>query len=163
MKQMNESLGKITRTAVKYKYVLLVLLFGLALMLFPARTDPIQETAEPQTVQVPSSGEQGFDLLREEQRLAEILSAMNGVGECRVLLSVAATEETELAEGEEGPLVLSGGSAGERTVTLRRVYPIYQGAVIVSTGAGDPVVKYDLLNAVMTYTGLRSDQITICS
>lgn len=163
MKQMNESLGKLTRAAVKYKYVLLVLLFGLALMLFPARTAPVQEEVQTPLPQATASEEQGFDLIREEQRLSEVLSAVRGAGECRVLLSVAATEETELAEDAEGPLILSGGSAGERTVTVRRVYPDYRGAVIVSTGAGDPVVKYDLLNAVMTYTGLRSDQITICS
>ena len=106
---------------------------------------------------------QGFDLSNEERRLSETLSAIKGAGTCRVLLSVGATEETELAEAGEAPLVLSGGSGGERTVTVRSVYPVYQGAVIVSTGASDPVVKYELLNAVMTYTGLRSDQITICA
>lgn len=163
MKQMNEPLSKLARGLVKYKYVLLVLVFGLALMLMPTKTEPQTETVQPAPAQTPVPTDQGFDLSREEQRLTEILSAIKGAGECKVLLSVGATEETELAEAGDTPLVLSGGSAGERTVTVRRVYPTYQGAVIVSTGAGDPVVKYDLLNAVMTYTGLRSDQITICA
>lgn len=163
MKQMNESLSKLTAGLVKYKYALLVLVFGLGLMLLP--TGSKAEAEQPQTpaVQTPPPVMQGFDLSNEERRLSETLSAIKGAGTCRVLLSVGATEETELAEAGEAPLVLSGGSGGERTVTVRSVYPVYQGAVIVSTGASDPVVKYELLNAVMTYTGLRSDQITICA
>lgn len=160
---MNESLSKFTAGLVKYKYALLVLVFGLGLMLLPSKDEPQAEQLPTQAVQPPVPAVQGFDLSGEEQRLSETLSAIKGAGTCRVLLSVGATEEAELAEAEDGPLVLSGGSGGERTVTLRNVYPVYQGAVIVSTGASDPVVKYELLNAVMTYTGLRSDQITICA
>lgn len=164
MKQMNEPLEKLARSLAKYKYVLLVLLFGLALMLFPGKSEDRTEAAVPTPVQTtPVPATEGFDLSREERRLSETLSAVKGAGDCLVLLSVDATEETELAEDGESPLVLSGGSGGEQTVTLRRVYPAYRGAVIVSTGAADPVVKLDLMNAVITYTGLRSDQITICS
>lgn len=166
MKQMNEMMTKLTKGMVKYKYALLVLVFGLALMLFPARspqqpeTDPSPQATAPAPVLAAGDA---FDVTLEEQRLETVLSAIKGAGECRVLLSVWGTEETELAQSGEGPLVLSDGGAGEKTVTLRRVYPRFEGAVIVSTGAQDPVVKYDLLNAVMTYTGLRSDQITICA
>lgn len=162
MKPMNERLKGLTRSAVKYKYVWLVLLFGMTLMLLPTKqTEPSVTAPQVQTVQ--TSEKQGFDVTREEKRLSEVLSAIRGAGECRVLLSVEGTEETELAKNGEETLVLSGGSGGEKTVTLRCVYPVYQGAVVVSSGAGDPVIKYDLLNAVMTYTGLRSDQISICA
>lgn len=164
MKQMNERLKGLSRSAVKYKYVWLVLLFGLALILLPSNGGMEQSEIQTPALQTPVPSSEGFDLEREEQRLRETLCAIKGAGECKVLLSVSATEETELAKDGEGTLVLSGGgSSGEHTVTLRRVYPVFEGAVIVSSGAGDPAVKYDLLNAVMTYTGLRSDQISICT
>lgn len=161
MKPMNERLQGLVQSAVKYKYVWLVLLFGIVLMLLPSKEreqaiieTPATQTPAPETI---------FDRSQEERRLQDILCAIRGAGECRVLLAVEGTEETELAADGEGTIVLSGGSSGEKTVTLRYVYPVYQGAVVVSTGAGDPTVKYDLLNAVMTYTGLRSDQISICA
>lgn len=161
---MNERLKGMGRSAAKYKYVWLVLLFGLVLIMLPSNHDTKQAEIQAPALQTPPPASNGFDLEREEERLRETLCAIKGAGECKVLLSISATEETELAKNGENTLILSGnGSSGEHTVTLRRIYPLYEGAVIVSSGAGDPAVKYDLLNAVMIYTGLRSDQISICT
>lgn len=145
---------------MKYRYVLLVLVAGLVLMLLPTGKSTGQ-TAVAETKAVPETGE-GFDLEREERRLQETLSAIRGAGDCRVLLAVSATERTELARDGEETVILSASSGKESTVTLRSVYPDYLGAVVLCTGAGDPTVKYDVLNAVMAYTGLDSGDITIC-
>jgi len=146
----------------KYRYVLLVLLVGLILMLLPAKTNyqqPIETVPEISN----NTDCTAYSLEREEVRLAQLLSQIDGAGECEVLLAVASTEEIELAEDAGETVILSGGSGRESTVTVKTVYPEYLGAVVASSGAGDPSVKYELLSAVMSYTGLRSDQISICT
>ncbi len=67
--KLDEKIGKILRT---YRYPLLILLLGIALMLLPSGRAAAQrhETSDG-----------------EEQRLEELLSAVEGVGECRALLS----------------------------------------------------------------------------
>ena len=94
--------------------------------------------------------------------MGRVLSGIRGAGDCSVLLAVDATEKTELARDGENTVVLSGGSGRESTVTVQSEYPTYLGAVVVCTGAGDVRVRYDVLNAVMSYTGLTSDEISIC-
>lgn len=63
---------KIGNTLKKYRYPLLILLLGVTLMLLPsARSGKPDET----------------EAAGEELRLQELLSAVEGVGDCRVLLS----------------------------------------------------------------------------
>ncbi len=160
MKPTNETWQNWTRQFGKYRYVLLVFLVGLLLLLLPERkrTDPVTESAAETAQAVPA----GFSVEREEQRLGRVLSGIRGAGDCSVLLAVDATEKTELARDGENTVVLSGGSGRESTVTVQSEYPTYLGAVVVCTGAGDVRVRYDVLNAVMSYTGLTSDEISIC-
>lgn len=163
MKQMNERWSRWAEKAAKYKYVLLVLMVGLILLLLPERAAS-QQTAEPTVTGSPAGEEYGtYSLEREENRLAQLLSGIDGAGDCQVLLAVASTETVELAQDDGETVILSGGSGRESTVTVKTVYPEYLGAVVVSGGANDPAVKYELLSAVMSYTGLRSDQISICT
>ena len=100
-------------------------------------------------------------LYKEEQRLEEILSAINGVGKCRVLLSVHNGGELILAEDEGETVVLSNGGT-QSTVTVQTQYPAFQGAVVVAGGCENTSVRYDILSSVMAYTGLSVDRITIC-
>lgn len=160
MKPMNEQWNAAVQRMGKYRYVLLVFLLGLVLMLLPGKSK--QETVLQTAAESETASPQGaFSVEREETRLAAILSQIHGAGTCRVLLAVESTEETQLASDGEETVVLSGGNGRENTVTVRSVYPEYLGAVIVSSGANDPNIRYELLCAVMTYTGLRSDEISI--
>lgn len=159
MKPMNEKWGAMLQRTGKYRYVLLVFLLGLVLMLLPTKS----EESRPPSQATPEIEEEpgGFSVEREEKHLSAILSEIRGAGDCQVLLAVESTEETQLASDDGETVVLSGGNGRENTVTIRSLYPEYLGAVIVSSGANDPNVRYELLSAVMTYTGLRSDEISI--
>ena len=131
-------------------YVLALLFLGICLMLLPVSGPETREETLP-----------GYSVEQEEERLAHMLSLIQGAGECRVLLSVQAGVETVLAKDHDETLVLSKG-AGQSTVTVQQRNPTVQGAVILSAGCGDAHVRYDILSAVMAYTGLSADKITIC-
>ena len=160
MKQTNERLEQLAERVAKYKYVLLVLTVGLILLLLPS--EQTEERVSQRTEGL-ESRETDFSVEREEQRLEEVISGIRGAGACRILLSVSSTEETELARDGEKTVILSEGNGKESAVTVRSWYPVYRGAVVVCAGADDPTVKYEILRAVMTYTGLDSGSITICA
>ena len=150
MMQMRFSKQKINNSRVLY--LLLFLFCGILLMIFPS------DTKDGETIY---KGQSTYSIENEEQRLQEILSAIEGVGECRVLLSIYNGEVPSLEEDNEETIIFNE-SGKQSDVTALTRYPIFQGAVIVSGGSDNPSIRYDILTSVMAYTGLEVDKITIC-
>ena len=115
-------LGRLRAAAGKYKYALAVVLLGAALMLLPAREQksPAAEAADDAA---------GRTAAQSEMEAA--LSAFDGVGRLRLLLSVD-------------------------PMTQR-----CSGALVVCEGAGSAAVRLQLTQAVSALTGLSSDKIAI--
>ena len=146
----------------RYKYVLIVLLFGVVIILWPSGEDSPPPTAAQEE---PTSSLQ-FSLAEKEARLAYALSQIEGAGEVVVVLSLRTSFEQEIAinedaQGRREAVTVARGSGVQSEVTLRYHYPQFQGALVVSQGAGDPSVALRLTQAVSALTGLRTDRITI--
>lgn len=146
----------------KYRYVLLVLAVGLLFLLLPAddETQTAQEAVSNQTLTTE------VWLEREEQRLAAALSAIDGVGETLVVLTLESGPESVLASDVDGErqetVIVSAGSGHEETVTVQELSPRLQGALIVCQGGGNDKVRLLVLQAVEALTGLDANQISIC-
>ena len=149
----------------KYRFAVLVALAGVVLMLLPAGK---QETADT------AGEEMSFSLEETERRMAEVLSAMDGVGRVQVMLTLHSGETLSLAEDSSATLGSGGdgrqdsqvltvnrGSGKQEVVVTRRLYPTYQGAVVVCQGAGDSRVRLRVLETVSVLTGLSSDKISV--
>lgn len=170
-----EHQGKAVRWSAlwsKYKFVALVALAGVILLLWPSRSD---ESTEP-TQTVPTVDE--ASVLREtEERMAEILSRIKGVGALDLMLTVESSAQRELAADTElsysgqtsapddytrrtETVILSDGS-GDAPVVTRSVSPAYRGALVVCEGAGNAAVKLAVTQAVAALTGLGSDRIMV--
>ena len=151
----------------KYKYVLLVLVAGLALLLWPAG-----EQKEP-AQSAPGGGVEDFDLAGLEEKLSRVLSQVEGAGEVTVALTVKnGTERVPFTDRstaageredrvEEKAVVINTGSGQQTVVRLERA-PVFQGAVVVSQGGDRAEVRLLLTQAVSSLTGLGADKITIC-
>jgi len=175
--QRKELLENIRKRAAeqlrKNKYLLALIVLGTVLLLWPKR----ERSAEAPAATVQTSAEIQFSLEEQEQRLAGILSAIEGAGETRVMLTLKTSTEQILArdtaaentrrngETEEEntvtTVVITAGSGLQSTVTLKYVYPEYQGAVVVSEGADSAAVRLELTQAVAAVTGLSSDKISV--
>ncbi len=153
--KFQEQLNKFISDKQKRKYLVILFLCGILLLLLPTSG---KGTPEP----VETVCETDYMIEAEEKRLEATLSVIRGAGKCRVLLSVREGAELILAE-DAGETVVLSRSGTQSTVTVQKRYPDYMGAVIVSEGAGNANVRYDILSAVMSYTGLGADKITICS
>ena len=108
-----------------------------------------------------------------EKRMESILSTIKNVGKVNVLINYSESskmealynESTTTSSTEEGDtsggtrnvtetetkkdVVFSEKSGNKEPVTQKTVMPTIQGAVITAEGAGDPIVKTNIINAAI--------------
>ena len=112
-----------------------------------------------------------------QTELEEILSAISGVGQVKVLLTEETDGERQLAQDTElaysgdtaspedysrrSETVLVDGVSGDEAVTVRRTYPTYRGALVVCQGGDRPEVQLAVTQAVSVLTGLNTDRIAV--
>ncbi len=165
-KEWMERAGKALK---KYQYVMLVLLAGVLLLLWPAGEEPrAAESQQGEEAQDP------FQIGSLEDRLEAALSQVEGAGEVTVVLTLREGPQAmplqDLRESGEGSgqsressaVLLSRGSGGQELAVLQQLGPEYRGALVVSPGGDDPRVRLALSNAISALTGLGADKITIC-
>ena len=161
----------IKTAADKYKYILPILLMGIALIVMPGGTkENADKTASP-------PAEDFFTDVKElEKTASEIFSKIDGVGKAEVKISVRSGYEKEYisdrkerlgkngdtvdTDTEETTVKLSSGST--ETPLLKRIkYPEYLGAVIVCEGGDDSRIIYQLTQAMRSLTGISSENIVV--
>lgn len=136
----------------QYRYVLVVLLAGLALMLLPQRaeTSPVlQETPKTEP-----------DM---ETRLEEILCRIQGAGSVAVMLTEETGAETVYqTDGERSDTVLvTDASRSQQGLVRTQHPPSYRGVIVVCSGADRAAVRLAITQAVANVTGLGTDRITV--
>lgn len=152
----------------RYKYALLVALIGAGLLLWPSGKDDTQ-TAWQST--------ESPDVRDVQAEMADILGAMSGVGQVKVMLTLESDGERQLAQDTEltysgsaaspedysrrSETVLVDGGGGDGTVVTRTVYPVYRGALVVCQGGDRADVRLSVTEAVASLTGLSADRITV--
>ena len=104
MKEQREGARKLWN---RYKYVVFVVLIGAGLLLWPSGTTDTDRFLPEQNMKA-----EPRDL---ETEMADILGAMSGVGQVRVMLTVDSDGERQLAQDTE--LTYSG--SGTITITYR--------------------------------------------
>ena len=138
----------------KYKYPILVVLVGMALLLLPGR-----EAEEPE-VPVVTVTEESL-----EQRLERLLAQIEGAGAVRVLLTEDTGRETlwqtDVDSDRENTVIVEDSDRNETGLVRRTRSPSYRGAVILCQGADVPSVKLAIVEAVRCVTGLGADRISV--
>ena len=153
----------------RYKYAALVVLIGAGLLLWPSGNGGTEKTLRQQ-----SSTEKIRDIQAE---MEDILGAMSGVGQVKVMLTVDSDGERQLAQDTEltysgdtaspedysrkSETVFEDGGDGDRTVVTRTVYPTYRGALVVCQGGDRADVRLAVTEAVASLTGLSADRIAV--
>ena len=159
-----EWLGKLGQIWTKYRYALLVALCGAALMLIPWGSKEEKSRELPET--------ESFDLDAVERELEDLLSAWDGVGRCKVMLTLERSEEivyvtegsksvTEGGSDEKIALGKITGDDGESALVRQKLSPVYRGALVLCDGAEDDGVQLRVTTAVASLLGLGSDRISV--
>lgn len=172
MKEKTEGARKIWS---KYKYAALVAVIGVGLLLWPGLEGGV---SRPERKEQPArSDKSGWDLQTVETEMEEILGAMDGVGQVKVMLTVESDGERQLAQdtqlsysgdtaapedySRKSETVRLDGSSGDEAVVVRTTYPTYRGALVVCQGGGSAEVRLAVTGAVAALTGLPTDRVTV--
>ena len=151
-------------TVKRYRFAILVLVVGLALMLIPAKR-------EEQQSQTPIQSEiQDRPEMSEE--LAQILSHIQGAGKVEVMLTVAYGEKTiyqtdeDISGGESGAtrietVIITSGDRAQNGLVQQVNPPVYLGAIVVCQGADRSSVRLAIVEAVSKVTGLGAERISV--
>lgn len=149
----------------KYKFAALILVVGIVLMQMPvggAKTKAISDAEPVDSYEVSL-----------EKKLENILSTVKGAGNVQVFLSEATgvqtiyqadttVASTDNSRNETTKVVtVTDSDRNESGLVLYKNAPDYRGALVVCEGADDISVKYAIINAVASVTGLKSDCITV--
>ena len=150
--------GKWIEGLKKYRLAALAALLGIVLMLLPGG----------------NAEAEAFDRAAVQEEMENILRAIDGVGELRLMLTVDSGTKRELAQdttaercGSEDmkrkseTVVVGTGSGTQEVVVTNRVYPRYVGALVVCEGGGSAGVRLAVTQAVSALTALPSDKITV--
>jgi len=96
-----------------------------------------------------------------EQRIADLLSSVAGVGRCQVMVTLESGEQAVYA-ADTAHTVTEGGESGSESyltvdtaegpvgLLLTRVQPTVRGVVVVCSGAGDPAVCQRVQSVITT-------------
>ena len=139
----------------------------------PKKSEPATE--QPEQQQNTQQSEQQL-----QQRLEEIISQIDGVGECSVMLTFEESERSVYAvedsvSQERDRQTNSGSSTSQKRLVLiedgegrnqpvleKTVRPQVNGVVVVCQGAKSMTVCQQVTEAVTTVLGIRSTQVCVC-
>lgn len=139
----------------------------------PKKSEPATE--QPEQQQNTQQSEQQL-----QQRLEEIISQIDGVGECSVMLtfeeserSVYAVEDSVSQEqdrqtnsgsssSQKKLVLIEDGEGGNQPVLEKTVRPQVNGVVVVCQGAKSMTICQQVTEAVTTVLGIRSTQVCVC-
>ena len=170
MKEKTEGARKIWN---RYKYAALVALIGAGLLLWPVLGGGEEDSRRAEN----KSARSGWSLETVQTEMEDILAAMDGVGQVKVMLTVDSDGERQLAQdtqlsysgdtaapedySRKSETVRLDGSGGDEAVVVRTTYPTYRGALVVCQGGGSAEVRLAVTGAVAALTGLPTDRVTV--
>lgn len=103
-----------------------------------------------------------------EQRITELLSAVDGVGRCQVMVtlesgarSVYATDTATSSSGSSEQVLTVVTDTGPVGLLLTRVQPTVKGVAVVCEGAGDPAVCERVTDLVATAFHISERRICV--
>ena len=152
LSQLREQAAQLLR---KYRIPLLVFLLGVALALVPGKT---KKTDAQQTTA--ASADTAFDLSATQKQLEALLSAIDGAGRVRLMLTLSSGEQI-IYQTDSRTVTASGSTTQETQTVQSTVYPTYQGALVVCDGAERASVRLAVTQAVSSLTGLGSNKIAV--
>ena len=142
-----------------YKYPILTVLVGLAILLLPTGgSDP---EPEPVTQAAPAP--------TMEERLETILAGIEGAGTVQVLLTEESGRQTlyqtdvqsDDSRRTEDTVLVEDAARTETGLVRQILEPRYRGAVVLCDGADSSTVKLAIVEAVGCVTGLGADRICV--
>ena len=112
-----------------------------------------------------------------EIKLENIISSINGAGDCKIMVTLETGEENVYAKQAKNQnedkseftktldeyeyVILKSSSSTEEGMLLKVVEPNIRGVAIVCRGGDDPQVKEEIISAVSAVLNIKTNKISI--
>lgn len=122
------------------------------------------EEPNGQTASVPLQAREQNYASELEQRLQQLIEAVEGAGQCRVMVTLSSGEETVYATDTEQGETTSRSEhvlLGEEALIERVQTPEIQGVAVLCEGGGNAAVRNTITELVRALTGVGANHITV--
>ncbi|MGN1420085.1 MAG: hypothetical protein ACI4XC_01045 [Eubacterium sp.] len=107
-----------------------------------------------------------------EDKLCNIISSIDGVGECKVMITLENSKENVYATDNENKTdsdsasskdeyVIYDSDNGETPVLIKEYYPKIQGVSVVCSGGDSIVVKEQIINTVTSLFNISTNRVSV--
>lgn len=107
-----------------------------------------------------------------EEKLCDIVSSIDGVGECKVMITFENTNESiyatdnesktdEASHSSSDEYVIYDSENGETPILLNEKYPTVMGVSVVCSGAGNTAVREDIINTVTSLFNISANRVSV--
>lgn len=175
VKELINKISKKTKLNPKALLVAFLLVAGvIALMLSELYDNEKPASVQMTTVRATDSREYEEEL---ENRLVSIISAIDGAGDTRVMVTLeSSSEDVYLNNSDYGEniepsgensfekkdeYVIVDGSSGQGGIVIRRTEPRVRGVAVVCKGAGSETVKAQIVDAVTALLDISSARVSV--
>lgn len=169
-------LGSLFAKEQRYKLIMILGVIGIALI-FLSDTLSSGDDKESTATQTQASSEDPDEYAaRTEKKLCKILSGIESVGSCDVMITVGSATEYVYAENTDRSTETADGSTrescksevvfteegGERQALVKKIIrPQISGVIVVCEGGGDVKVRERVINAVSKLLDIPSANICV--
>lgn len=153
----------------KIKIIVAVGLIGIVLI-FASDLLSISQDKQTQSSDESISYEQYTDQL--EDKLMQIISSIDGVGECQVMITLENTTESvyatdvevkndDTSTNQKDEYVIYDSENGETPVLIKEYLPKVQGVTVVCTGGENIAVKERIIESVTSLFNIPANRVSV--
>lgn len=168
--KIKDKISAVMRSDKKVKIFAVIGIVGILLILLSeAVPQSGAKRSDNQQIQEISYADYIASLEKDTQN---IIGSINGVGKCRVMLTLKDTKESIYAKNSDEKndessysknyeYVLYDGQDGETPVLIKQYFPQIQGVVVVCDGADNTVVRENVINSVSSLFNIPTSRISV--
>lgn len=162
-------LSNFKNTDKKLKALICLGLAGVLLIML-SEVVPAAYEKKSETVNADCTYEEYVESL--ESKTQNLVSSIDGVGRCKVMITLKNSNESIFAKNSEESssdssyskkceYVLNDGQDGTSPLLIKQYFPEIQGVAIVCDGAGNTVVRENIINSVSALFGVPVTKISV--
>lgn len=166
LNKLQETYGRLTKSKKAMTAAAALGIVGMVIILLSGGSKDENQTDTPmETVKESVWTDYCCDM---EQRLEEILSAVDGVGEVNVMITVSSTEEYIYAQAEnvsgekkQHEYVTVRTDKGEEALVRKINTPVITGVAVVCEGGRSDRVREEIYRTVTSVLGITSSRVYV--
>ncbi|MBQ9516767.1 MAG: hypothetical protein IJR60_01655 [Eubacterium sp.] len=164
--KIGEALKKLRKSDSKIKVAVIIGLVGILLL---GLSEAVPKKSADSKKQEITCAEYTAEL---ESKTQQIISSIDGVGRCRVMITLKNSNENIYAKNNtenandgnyssESEYVLYDGENGESPVLIKEFYPEIKGVAVVCSGADNIAVRENVIKCISSLYGISTAKISV--